>query len=72
MVSYTGKIGWYAHKVLFSGVFDTGSIFHDGGMVMDETGRNGRKWHLAQQITQYVIIQKQQTTQPVTFTYNQI
>ena len=24
-------------------------------MVMDENGRNGRKWHLAQQITQLVI-----------------
>ena len=24
-------------------------------MVMDEAGRNGRKWHLAQQITQPVI-----------------
>ena len=24
-------------------------------MVMDEAGRNGRKWHLAQQITQLVI-----------------
>ena len=34
-------------------------------MVMDENGRNGRKWHLAQQITQHVIIQKQQITQPV-------
>lgn len=47
---------------------------------MDENGRNGRKWHLAQQLTyhvtlyifqqlaQHVIIQKQQNTQPVTFT----
>ena len=34
-------------------------------MVMDENGKNGRKWHLAQQITQHVIIQKQQTTEPV-------
>ena len=25
-------------------------------MVMDENGRNGRKWHLAQQITHHVII----------------
>ena len=24
-------------------------------MVMDENGRNGRKWHLAQQITELVI-----------------
>ena len=44
-------------------------------MVMDETGRNGGNWHLAQQITyhvtlyifqqltQLVIIQKQQITQ---------
>ena len=24
-------------------------------MVMDEAGRNGRKWHLAQQITELVI-----------------
>ena len=31
----------YARKVLFSGVFDTDSIFQDGGMVMDENGRNG-------------------------------
>ena len=41
--------------MLFSGVFYTGSIFQDRGMVMDEDGRNGRKWHLAQQITQLVI-----------------
>ena len=44
-------------------------------MVMDEAGRNGRKWHLAQQITQLVIkphimqlsitIFKQQFTQHV-------
>ena len=27
-------------KVLFLGVFYTGSIFQDGGMVMDENGRN--------------------------------
>ena len=46
------NIAW---KVLFSGVFDTGSIFQDGGMVMDEAGRNGGKWHLAQQLTQPVI-----------------
>ena len=45
----------YARKVLFLGVFATGSIFQDGGMVMDENGRNGGKWHLAQQITQPVI-----------------
>ena len=38
-------------KVLFSGVFDTVSILQDGGMVMDEAGRNGGNWHLAQQIT---------------------
>ena len=55
MVSYTGKIRRYAHKVLFSGVFATGSIFQDGGWVMDENGRNGRKWHLAQQLTYHVI-----------------
>ena len=42
-------------KVLFSGVFYISSILQDGGMVMDGTGRNGRKWHLAQQITQLVI-----------------
>ena len=41
--------------MLFSGVFATGSIFQDGGWDMDEDGRNGRKWHLAQQITQLVI-----------------
>ena len=34
-------------------------------MVMDEAGRNGRKWHLAQQLAQHVIIQKQQITEPV-------
>ena len=51
MVSYAGKISRYDRKVLFSGVFYTGSIFQDGGMVMDEAGRNGRNWHLAQQIT---------------------
>ena len=34
-------------------------------MVMDENGRNGWNWHLAQQLAQHVIIQKQQTTQPV-------
>ena len=44
-------IAWYARKVLFSGVFEDGSIFQDGGMVMDENGRNGGKWHLAQQFT---------------------
>ena len=45
-----------AGKVLFSGVFQDNSIFQDRGMVMDENGRNGRKWHLAQQFTQPVII----------------
>ena len=40
-----------AGKVLFSGVFTTGSILQYRGMVMDENGRNERKWHLAQQIT---------------------
>ena len=41
-------------------------------MVMDEAGRNGGKWHLAQQIVQPVIRYvlssvtfQQQTTQPV-------
>ena len=48
-------IVWYARKVLFSGVFATGNIFQDGGIVMDENGRNGRNWHLAQQTTQPVI-----------------
>ena len=43
-------------KVLFSGVFDTSSILQYRGMVMDENGRNGRKWHLAQQITYHVIM----------------
>ena len=51
MVSYAGKIMRYANKVLFSGVFATGNIFQDRGMVMDENSRNGRNWHLAQQIT---------------------
>ena len=51
MVSYADKIRRYARKVLFLGVFATGSILQYRGMVMDETGRNGRKWHLAQQIT---------------------
>ena len=32
-------------------------------MVMDEARRNGENWHLAQQLAQLVIIQKQQTTQ---------
>ena len=41
--------------MLFSGVFATGSILQYRGMVMDETGRNERKWHLAQQITEPVI-----------------
>ena len=48
-------ISRYARKVLFSGVFYNGSIFQDGGMVMDEAGRNGWKWRLAQQIVQPVI-----------------
>ena len=56
MVSYAGKIRRYAHKVLFVGVFSTDRIFQDGGWVMDENGRNGRKWHLAQQLTQLVIM----------------
>ena len=34
-------ISRYARKVLFSGVFYISSIFQDGGMVMDENGRNG-------------------------------
>ena len=52
--------------MLFSGVFATGSIFHDGGMVMDEDGRNGGNWHLAQQITYHVTLYIfQQITQPV-------
>ena len=34
-------ISRYARKVLFSGVFENGSIFQDGGMVMDREGRNG-------------------------------
>ena len=55
-------IRWYARKVLFSGVFDTSSIFQDGGIVMDENGRNGRKWYLAQQTTQHVIIQTPTTS----------
>ena len=38
-------------KVLFSGVFYTDSIFQDWGWDMDEDGRNGGNWHLAQQIT---------------------
>ena len=32
-------------------------------MVMDEDGRNAGNWHLAQQLAQLVIIQKQQTIQ---------
>ena len=56
-------ISWYAGKVLFSGVFYISSIFQDGGMVMDEAGRNGWKWHLAQQITEPVILYRlQQST----------
>lgn len=35
-------------------------------MVMDEKGRNGRKWHLAQQFTYHVTLYIfQQFTQPV-------
>ena len=56
-------ISQYACKVLFSGVFDTVSIFQDGGMVMDEAGRNGGNWYLAQQITYHVTLYIfQQTT----------
>ena len=67
MVSYAGKIRRYRGKVLFSGVFATDSNFQYRGIVMDENGRNGRKWHLAQQLAHHVIIQKkqQQPTQPV-------
>ena len=57
MVSYASKTRRYARKVLFVGVFSTDRIFQDGGMVMDEAGRNGRNWHLAQQLAQHVIIQ---------------
>lgn len=40
---------------------------------MDEAGRNGRKWNLAQQLAQPVIIQKQQITQPViSYTFQQL
>ena len=49
-------ISQYARKVLFSGVFYISSIFQDGGMVMDENGRNGGNWHLAQQITYHVTL----------------
>lgn len=45
-----------AGKVLFSGVFATGSILQYGGMVMDENGRNVRNWHLAQQFTHHVTL----------------
>ena len=45
-----------ARKVLLSGVFATGSIFQYRGMVMDENGRNGGKWHLAQQTTYHVTL----------------
>lgn len=40
----TGKIRQYVHKVLFSGVFATGSIFQDGAwlwMKMVEMDENG-------------------------------
>lgn len=56
MVSYAGKTRRYARKVLFSGVFEDGSIFQDGGWDMDENGRNGRNWHLAQQIAYHVTL----------------
>ena len=46
---------WNGGKVLFSGVFATGSIFQYGGWDLDEAGRNGRNWHLAQQTTQLVM-----------------
>ena len=39
--TYAGIIRRYARKVLFSGVFVTGSIFQDGGWDLDEAGRNG-------------------------------
>ena len=52
--------------MLFSGVFEDSSIFQDGGWDMDENGRNGRKWHLAQQLAQLVMsYKKQQITQLV-------
>ena len=35
--------------------FYISSIFQDGGMVMDEAGRNGENWHLAQQLADHVI-----------------
>ena len=38
-------------EIAIFGRFYTSSIFQDGGMVMDEAGRNGLKCHLAQQIT---------------------
>ena len=56
-----------ACKVLFSGVFDTTSISPDGGIVMDENGRNGWNWHLAQQFTYLVMSYRlQQITYHVT------
>ena len=42
-------------KVLFSGVFYISSIFQGRGMDMDEAGRNGGNWYLAQQFTDHVI-----------------
>ena len=42
--------------MLFSGVFAIGNILQYRGMVMDENGRNVENWHLAQQITQPVIM----------------
>ena len=40
-------------------------------MVMDENGRNGRKWHLAQQITYHVTLYIfQQITEPVIKPHN--
>ena len=42
-------------------------------MVMDENGRNGRKWHLAQQITHHVTLYIfQQLAQPVIIQKQQI
>ena len=38
-------------EIAIFGRFYTSSNFQDGGMVMDENGRNGGKWHLAQQTT---------------------
>ena len=52
---YINRIGSYFDLIrpqsAIFGRFLRWQHFPGRGMVMDETGRNGRNWHLAQQIT---------------------